>query len=201
MARSSDAPLRGRPRDPDTDRRILDAALQLLGRDGFARMSMDAVAADAGVAKPTIYRRYPSKSDLAAAALAHLAASRDTSAPPRTGNLEHDLVAVLRHFKRGVDRPFGIALVGTVLAEEHDTPELLELYRRVIVHPRRAMLRDVLDAAVSRGDVPADADIDTAVVALIGSYYAAYLADGVVNEDWPERAVRAVLPGLRSPAE
>ena len=110
-------------------------------------MSVDAVAVEAGVTKPTIYRRYPSKTDLAAAALEHLAASRDASAPAPTGDLRRDLIAHLRHFRAGIDRPFGIALVGTVLAEEHDTPELLDLYRRVIVRPRRRMVRADFEAA------------------------------------------------------
>lgn len=194
---ASEARSSGRPRDQDADRRILDAALALLGRDGFARMSVDAVSAAAGVPKSTIYRRYPGKAELASAALADLAARRDAPAPPVIGDLRTDLVVQLRHFLEGVNRPFGVALVGTVLTEERETPELLEMYQRVIVEPRRAMVRAVLADARKRGDVRADLDLDLAVSALIGAFYATYLASGPVDDGWAERAVSVLISGFR----
>lgn len=184
---------RGRPRQPETDQRILAATLRLLGRDGFARMSLDAIAAEAEVTKPTIYRRYPNKTALAAAALAALADARDGSRPAETGSLHNDLIAQLQHFRAGVSRPYGVALVGTVLAEERETPELLALYRERIVAPRRAMLRDVLQAASTRGDLAPDVDIDLLVNALIGAFYAQYLAGEPFPPDWEERLVTTVL--------
>lgn len=196
MATPSVTSARGRPRDPDTDRRILDAALQLLGRDGYARMSMDAVAALAEVTKPTIYRRYPSKADLASAALKELATARDATAPESGGDVRDRLIAHLRHFQEGIERPFGIALVGTVLAEEHETPELLELYRALIVRPRRHMIRQVLLEASARGEVADNLDLESVTSALIGSYYATYLENGSVDRAWPERAVATVMAGL-----
>lgn len=191
------APERGRPRDAGVDERILTAALRLLGRDGFARMSLDAVAAAAGVAKPTIYRRYAGKAGLAAAALASLATARDQSAPPETGDLRGDLAAHLRHFRGGVERPYGIALVGTVLAEEVETPELLAMYREQIVTPRRRMLRAVLARAAAAGTIPREADLDLAVNALVGAYYAQYLAGDPFVAGWEERTVDLVLDGVR----
>ncbi len=194
---------RGRPRAPETDQRILAAALHLLGRDGYARMSLDAVAAVAGVTKPTIYRRYRGKAERAAAALAALGASRDRTAPPEGSALRADLVAQLRHFRRGVSRPGGVALIGTVLAEEHETPELLAMYREQIVLPRRRLLRGVLERAHDRGELRDGADLDLAVNALVGAFYAQYLAGAPFAADWEERAVDAVLGGVigdREPA-
>lgn len=190
---------RGRPRDPETDRRILGAALRLLARDGYARMSLDAVAALAGVTKPTIYRRYQGKAALAEAALAALAATRDESVPVATGVLRADLVAQLRHFRRGVSRPAGVALVGTVLAEEQETPGLLALYRERIVTPRRRLIRRVLELAVARGELRPDADLDLAGNALIGAYYAQYLAGTPFPDDWEEQVVAVILDGLLAP--
>jgi AcrR family transcriptional regulator len=184
---------RGRPRSEAADRAILEAALARMSRDGYARMSVDAVAADAGVSKPTLYLRYPSKAALATAALAH---AREQTAPGATGDTRADLVALLRHFRSGVDRPFGMAMVGTALAEEHHTPELFAQFREQLVEPRRKMLRAVLYEARSRGELAVDADVDTAVNALVGSFYAGYLAGAGVPEDWPERAVDLVLAGL-----
>jgi len=182
---------RGRPRSGAADRAILEAALALMARDGYTRMSVDAVAAEAGVSKPTVYLRYPSKAALATAALAHL---REQAAPAETGDTHADLVAQLRHFREGIERPYGMTMLGTVLAEEHHTPELLEQFRAHVVQPRRRMLRSVLEHAQARGELRADVDLDTAVNMLIGSYYAHYLAGTAIAADWPERAVRLVLP-------
>jgi AcrR family transcriptional regulator len=156
-----------------------------MARDGYARMSVDAVAAEAGVSKPTLYLRYPSKAALATAALAHV---REQTAPSETGDTRADLIALLRHFRAGVERPFGMAMVGTVLAEAHHTPELFAQFRRRLVEPRRRMLHAVLELADS-------ADLETAVNMLVGSYYANYLA-GRIPRDWPQRAVGLILSGL-----
>lgn len=190
---------RGRPRPPDTDQKILAATLELLGRDGYARMSVDAIATLAGVTKPTIYLRWPSKAALTAAALLELAASRERTAPAETGDTYADLVAQVRHFQGGVSRPFGISLVGAVLAEEHETPHLLALYREHIVAPRRALLRRVLEHAQERGEVRADLDLDLVVNMLVGAYYAQYLAGAPFPDDWAEQAVSTALRSLLTP--
>lgn len=184
---------RGRPRSEAADRAILEAALALMARDGYARMSVDAVAAEAGVSKPTLYLRYPSKAALATAALAH---AREVTAPEETGDTRADLVAQLRHFRAGIERPFGMAMLGTVLAEEHHNPELLAQFREHVVEPRRRMLRSVLHRAQERGELAAGADLETAVNALVGSYYATYLAGRAVPRDWAQRAVELTLDGL-----
>ena len=59
----------GRPRDPAVEERILDATLRQLAEHGYARMSVDQVAAASGISKPAIYRRWKGKADLATAAL------------------------------------------------------------------------------------------------------------------------------------
>jgi AcrR family transcriptional regulator len=186
---------RGRPRSEAADRAILEAALALMAREGYARMSVDAVALQAGVSKPTLYLRYPSKAALATAALAH---AREQTAPRESGDTRADLVALLRHFRAGVERPFGMALVGTVLAEEHHTPELFAQFQKRLVEPRRRMLRGVLERAQARGEIAAAADVETAVSMLVGSYYAGHLAGGRLPRDWPRRAVDLILAGLHS---
>ena len=186
--------LRGRPRQPEVDQRILEATLRLLAQHGYVRMSLEEVAAAAGVTKPTIYRRYPSKAALTTAALAR---ARQRHPPPaETGDTRADLIAQLRHFQRGVSRPYGMSLVGTVLAEEYETPELLALYRQYVIHPRRQEVRAILEHARERGELRADADLDLAVTMLIGAYYAQYLAGDPFPSDWAERNVDTICRGL-----
>jgi AcrR family transcriptional regulator len=176
------------------DQRIVAATLRLMAQHGYVRMSLEEVAAAAGVTRPTIYRRYPSKAALATAALA--TSRRQHPPPAETGDVRTDLIAQLRHFQRGVGRPYGVSLVGTVLSEEHETPELLALYREHVVHPRRRLVRAVLDRARERGELRAGADLDLAVTMLIGAYYGQYLAGDPFPPDWAERNVDAILRGL-----
>jgi AcrR family transcriptional regulator len=185
---------RGRPRSPEIDRRVLDAALSLMAREGYARMSIDAVAAEAGVTRPTVYLRHAGKAELATAALA---AYRELDRPRDSGDTRADLIARLRHFRRGVERPNGMAMLGTVLAEEPHTPELLELWRERLVEPRRDELRAVLERARERGELRPDADVEAAVAMLVGSYFARYVEHGRAPRGWPEAEVDLVLTGLR----
>ena len=78
-----------------------------------------------------------------------------------------------------------MAMLGSVLAEEQSTPELLSLFRERLVEPRRKELREVLEHARERGELR-DGDIEAAVNMLVGSYYAQYLSGASFSDDWPE---------------
>jgi AcrR family transcriptional regulator len=183
----------GRPRSARVDEAILAAARAELAERGYARMSIDAVAARAGVSKPTVYLRHPTKADLATAAIASM---RGASRPAPTGDVRADLVAHLRLLRAGLERPFGMSTLGTVLAEEHETPELLALFRERLVAPRRRELRAVLAAARDRGELRADADLDVAVAALVGAFFARYLAGESLGGRFVTSLVDTVLDGL-----
>jgi AcrR family transcriptional regulator len=185
----------GRPREPATDERILDAALHLMAQGGYVRMSMDAVAAEAGVTKPTIYRRYPGKLQLA---LAAIIAFCDKEPPVYSGDTRGDLVAQIAQLRRALDRPYGMAMLGTMLAEEHETPELLASFREYLIYPRRRAVRAILDRAAGRGELAADADLALATNMLIGAYYAQYLGGEPFAASWAERVVDATLCSLKA---
>lgn len=176
----------GRPRSAEHDAAILEAALRLMQRDGYARLSMDAVAAEAGTTKAAIYRRHASKAELATAALAFL---RDQREPPESDDAYSDLVEELSRFRAGVERPHGMAMLGTVLAEEEHVPELIAAFRRDVVLPRRERLRSIL----SRARLRAGIDVETAINMAIGSYYAEYLAQGRPSKDWARSVADAFL--------
>lgn len=188
-----DSAKKGRPRDPEVEKRILDATLAQMARDGYSRMSLDGVAADAGVSKPTIYRRWTSKADLATAALRTLQIAEP---PIDTGCTKDDLIGILQNFRRSLLRPNGMSLIGMVLAEENHTPDLLAFFRERIVAPRRHMLRIVLERAKQRHELRRGVDIEVVVVMLVGAFYAQYLAQPKVPADYPERLVRAMWVGI-----
>ena len=183
----------GRPRSAAVDTAILDAALHLLSSEGYARMSMDGVAARAGVSKATIYLRYEGKADLATAALAHL---RESGRPAATGDLRADLVAQLCQMRRNAERVSAMPLIGTCLTEEQHTPELLRLFRERTLRPRRALLREMLDEAARTGAIAPDRDIDAAVDLMMGAYQSRYLSGEPFPAGWEERIVAALMRGL-----
>lgn len=187
----------GRPRSAAKEAAILRAALELLASHGYTRLTLDQVAAAAGVSKSTIFLRWKTKADLLTAALE---SARMADALPPTGDTRSDLVAILEDFAATVERVRGMSLIGTCLAEEAHTPELLALLRERTVLPRRALLHEVLERARQAGQVRADMDTEVAVSALLGPFYADYMAGRGGHREWAGRAVDLVLAGLR-PAE
>ncbi|MBI2686198.1 MAG: TetR/AcrR family transcriptional regulator [Acidobacteria bacterium] len=183
----------GRPRDPETARRILDVTLRHLAEEGYARMSLDTIAIAACVSKPTIYRRWPGKADLATAALRTVQLAEPEV---NTGSTTGDLAATLENFSRNLLRPNGMTLIGTVLAEEIHTPELLALFRVRIVAPRRAMLRAILHRARRNGELRRGANVEAAINMMIGAFYARYLSGEPIPPAFPRELVKIVWPGI-----
>jgi AcrR family transcriptional regulator len=181
-----------RPRDAEIDEAVLDATIALLGELGYEAMSVSAVAEAAGTTRQAVYRRFPSKADLATAAIAALGGD---AVPEPTDSPFEDLVAELRAFRIGVLRPNGVSLVGTMLQDGAD-PELVRLYRRRVVEPRRRRIRVVLERGVAAGDLVGDGDLDLAAAACTGSLYALVLAARRPRRDWPEATATLVWRGL-----
>lgn len=182
----------GRPRDASIDQRVLAVAASHLARCGYGAMSVSAVADEAGTTRQAVYRRWPTKADLATAAIAAIA---QEDRPEPTGDPFADLVAELESFRRGIGRPDGLSMVGTMLIESTE-PELVELYRSRVVRPRRAALRRILERARAEGLIDADADVDLAVVVMTGGWYARALAGERPLRGWSERTAAFVWRGL-----
>lgn len=185
-----DAP--GRPRDLELDERILAATRELLATAGYARTSVAAVAKAAGTTRPSVYLRWPTKEDLVTAAIATMPLPLPL---PVTTDVRSDLLAELHHFRAAVGRPNGMALVGNALAEEATTPALLARFRERLLGPRRRRVDAILRRGIDDGILDADLDLAAATNVLIGAFYARYLADSDLPEDWPERVVDTLWRG------
>ncbi len=204
MAVRSSAP-RGRPRDPELDRRILAAALDALARRGYAGVSLEAVAAGAGVGKTTIYRRYAGKDDLIAAALEALASAVEL---PDTGSTRADLVAYLERLHDTVLKGPGIPAFAALLIEGRRNRRLLNRLHERLVGRRRELFRLALRRGIERGEVRPEADVDAAADAVFGAFFARHLIGLPVTRAWMRSLVDTVWRGLeahrerpRSPAE
>jgi AcrR family transcriptional regulator len=185
----------GRPRDAKVSESILDAALRQLADIGYARMSMESVAHEAGVSRSTVYRRYQDKADLVTAAIAQNAGTIDTAGP--SSDPKADLVRFLREF----DERFGehcLEILGTLLGARED-PRALELHRERVIAPRMRYARGLLERAQESGTIGAASDVDLALQMLAGSVFARHVSGVSSPADWAERAVAIVWQGLSAP--
>jgi AcrR family transcriptional regulator len=175
------APVRrpGRPRSSEADRAILDAAIEEYGEHGLGGLTVDAVAARAGVSKATVYRRYPSKADLIIAAAQ---AACDDATQTFTGELRHDLRSVVEHLQDFMtDARVGRAARMLITDAPRDA-QLQRLHRDFIRQRRKrtiAMLRD----AVARGDLRGDLDCAIAADQLVGPLFYRFLVTGEPIDD------------------
>jgi AcrR family transcriptional regulator len=151
---------RGRPRDPQTDDRITAAAAQLMLKRGFDRTTVDDVAALAGVGKATVYRRWPSKEDLAVAAMETLFAVEMPESD--TGSIRGDLIASYRAVLAFVNTAEGAAFIRTSVVESVRDERIAALYRSS-TERREDMSRATFERAIERGELRADIDVETAV--------------------------------------
>jgi AcrR family transcriptional regulator len=156
---------RGRPRDPETDKRIVAAAADLMLQRGFDRMTVDDVAARAGVGKATVYRRWPSKQDLAVEAMTELFATEFPE--PDTGSIRDDVSESVRNIIAFVNTPQGEAFLRTTIAESIRDPRIAALYRES-TERAEAGGRRTLQRGIDRGEVRPDINVDLALQWLSG---------------------------------
>ncbi|GAA4127877.1 TetR/AcrR family transcriptional regulator [Nocardioides fonticola] len=188
MTSTAAARATGRPRDAAIDRAVLEATLRALGRDGYAGLSLRAIADDAGTTRPALYRRWPDKAALVVDAVAHLAA---VDPPEVTGDAFDDLVTELDHFRHCISDAAALPLAGLMLGDGIEEP-VRARYRELVVGPRRARLRALIEQAASEGRFAADADLALAGSLLTGSWYALALAEVPPPDDWALRTARLV---------
>ena len=101
---------------------------------------------------------------------------------------------MLENFNANLRRPDSMALLGTLLAEEHTTPQLLQRFRARLSAPRREALRQSLEAGRSAGGLPSHIDPDIAANMLIGSFYARYISTGSIPQSWPSEVLAQLWP-------
>lgn len=181
----------GRPRNPELDTAILAAAEQQLGEAGYAGMSLESVATAAGTTVPAVRRRFRNKVALVVAVVDSL---RVEGWPDASGTPRADALAILQNFHANLLRTNSMAVVGTMLAEEHRHPEVLAAFRTRLVEPRRTALSRALAEGITSGELPNSADPDVLASMLIGSFYGRYVATSDLPADWAEQSLRHVWP-------
>jgi AcrR family transcriptional regulator len=197
MSTAAATPTRGRPRDPQRRRAILDAAMALIAEVGYDRMTVDAIAARSGVSKPTLYRRWPhGKPELVADAIRERQA--ETGPVPDTGSLRGDLLALVA-LQTG--RLLGDAHLACGLAAQMRTSaELAAVMREHVIAEEHARVETILDRARARGElVPGPVSTLFADVAGALVYTRVTITGDPVDQAFADELVdRVLLPILNN---
>jgi AcrR family transcriptional regulator len=171
--------------------RVLDAALAQLLREGYDGLNVRDVARAAEVAETTVYRRWPTTHDLAAAAIAHLAHAENPI--PDFGNLEDDLRALLSQIFALLRRPEVERILRTVAALDSRNADAVEA-RKSFWCNRFAGSAHIVERAVDRGDLPMGIDPAALVEFLVApAYLRLLLLDRPVDDELLEHSVRATI--------
>jgi AcrR family transcriptional regulator len=189
----------GRPRSDEARRAILDACLELLSERGFSDLRLEHIAARAGVAKATVYRRWPSKEAVAQELLAELAAPH--IAVDDVGDTRAELLACVVNPARAVtETPFG-PVIRALLSKIAIDPAFGDPFRASVVQARRDEIGRVVARGIERGDLRPALAADVATELLVGPVYFRLMFGGVIDLTFAEHVVDSVLEGFgRSPA-
>lgn len=171
---------------------MLEAADGLLVEKGFAGLTMEGIAARAGVAKQTVYRWWPSKTDVLVDAFLQGLAEEPT--PPDHGDLALDLRAHLRQLAHFLGRSDPGAVFRALIAQTQHDPAFAADFRARCLDEQRKRDRLPLERAIQRGQLPADLDLAAETDQLVGPLYYRVLVTGEpIDEDFLDRLVDGFL--------
>jgi AcrR family transcriptional regulator len=187
---------RGRPRSESAKSAILAATAAILLERGLREMSIDDVAAKAGVSKATIYRWWRSKADLALDTILTEVTRRVPM--PDTGSLAGDLRARARATVRAFRSPTLGPVLGALIGEAQVDPELALALRDRVIRPLRQASLEIFKRAIARGEIARDTPSEVALDMLISPvYYRLLLRTGPLDGRLADQVADLLLAGLR----
>jgi len=173
---------------------IRAAILRLLADVGYGALTMDAVAAAAGVGKATIYRRWRTKEDLVVDTIAEM--SRSVVAPSDTGSLQGDLRELMHSVVHLTQSPVGAAIRSLLPAMQHQ-PALVEAFRSGPLAVWRATYKEVWDRAESRGEIRRGLALSPMAEATSALIVQRWLLTGEpVDDEYVDRVLEVVVMPL-----
>src|SRR5208283_3312594 len=188
--------LPGRPRSEQARQAILRSTLKLLQYAGFTDLTIEAIAAEAGVGKATVYRWWPNKGALVVDAFASSAEQQLHF--PDTGSVYRDMSLQMSQFL-GILRTRRGRIVAELLGAGQSNPELLEAFRERFLRPRRQEAYKTLRRGIDRGELPRNLDLDLVLDILYGAIYMRFLIrHDELSESYVQAVCRRVLGEVAS---
>lgn len=188
--------VRGRPRSSDVDAAVRAAVLSLLAQYGYGGVSIEQVAARAGVAKASIYRRWPSKAEMVFAAAVHA----DVRPVPDSGSLREDLETLTERVIDLLAAPAAHQAMPGLLADLQQDQVLAERFRSTIIAAQRGLVADVLRRAHARGETTGAVDAIAVHAQLLGTVFAwLHLTAEEPPQGLAQQVVEALLAAIEAP--
>ena len=186
---------RGRRRSERSHESIIRATQELLVERGYRELTIEGVAARAGVGKQTIYRWWPSRAALVLEA--YLAGSDAIAPPAESGSTREDVRSLLLWLADVLAQPIGGRVVAGLVADLQHDPDLAAGFHRDVVPARRRAMLAALERGRERGEIRADADLGVALDTLHGAvFYRLLLSGAPLDEEFADRLADHVLDGL-----
>lgn len=184
---------RGRPRSEEVDHAIVEAVLDTLASSGVSSLTMAGVAERAGVGKATLYRRFPDKDVMLAAAIERMREQVVNVADK--GSAYDRLLAMMERTRQSVPHSRNGRIMLIALAESVNNPELARMVYERVLTPRRAIIRDIIQEGIDSGEFSDQLDIDVAMPTVVGPmlYLGMWSMCDPVQETSTESVLRAVL--------
>ncbi|WP_037825624.1 TetR/AcrR family transcriptional regulator [Streptomyces sp. NRRL B-1347] len=189
----------GRPRDSRVDDKILQTARELIDEVGYPALTVDQVAARAGVGKAAIYRRYTSKAEMAFAATMY-----EQQLPPLvgTGSLHGDLLALVRASHIRMATPAARQLAPALISEIAVNPGLDTRFRDTFLAAEQAIFAEIIEQAVARGELAGPVDPAMAHLLLLGPLASAlYIINLPVDDAMVTALATAAAAGIAALAD
>jgi AcrR family transcriptional regulator len=188
----------GRPRSEVCQQAILNAAFALLAEQGLAGFTIEAVSARSGVARTTIYRRWPTRGALAVDSFRHSVRAEIRVMP--TASAVADLRTAYLGSIRLLAGQHG-RILASILAEGHNDPETTSALINGYLIPASATPLHILDRGIKTGEFPADVDPHLVVELLFGAIYRRLLLHQPLDDAWGNAVFDTMLAGLASPPD
>ncbi|HZR57845.1 MAG TPA: TetR/AcrR family transcriptional regulator [Terriglobales bacterium] len=185
----------GRPRSQEARKAILESTLELLRESGFADLSIESIAAHAGVGKATVYRWWPNKGGLVMDAFVSIA-EQELSFPP-TGPVEKAIREQMKRWSAIFGGPLG-RIIAAVIGAGQSEPEMLEAFQNYYVEPRRREARELLKQAMKNGEIRPNLNPNMILDILYGPlYFRLLIKSGPLTVQFIDEVFEIVWPGLR----
>ena len=170
---------------------VLHSTVALLLERGYGGTSVDEIARRSGVAKTTIYRHWPTRTDLLRDACANIGTPLDR---PDTGDLKADLTAVLKNLAALLRSAQWATVLPSIIDAAERDPDIAAMYGE-LQQEYSSVLQEIMSAPEHKEKLPKNADVSVLIAMLVGPlFYRRWFSREVVSDTFAEQVIAQVFP-------